>query len=194
VKIIVGLGNPGIRYKRTRHNIGFRVLDELARRHDAQFRADKKIEVLAAAAEIGGEAAVLAKPQSYMNLSGEAVRELAERHGCGAHDLIVVVDDVALPLGQLRMRTRGSAGGHNGLKSIQESLGTDAYARLRIGIGSPGVAGADMAAYVLGRFSRDEEEALDDVIPAAAEALACIVADGIHEAMNRYNKSSPKKT
>lgn len=181
MKLIVGLGNPGPEYSDTRHNIGFRVAEELARRHNVKFRRGAN----ARTAKIGKEV-LLAEPTTFMNLSGWAVRHLLSYYKITHPELLVVVDDADLPLGRLRIRERGSAGGHNGLKSIIEQLGTDEFPRLRIGVGrSPWVE--DLRDHVLSRFQPEEEDRIELAVKQAADAADVFVTDGIHNVMNRFN-------
>lgn len=188
MKILVGLGNPGFRYRRTRHNIGFRVVEEVARRLKAKFHTDRKLQALTAQAAVDGEEVLLVKPQSFMNLSGAVVRDVLRRTRAGIADLIVAVDDVHLETGAVRVRSQGSPGGHNGLKSIEEALGTGEYTRVRLGVGSAAVTAEHLAAYVLGRFTRGEEKAVSDSVARAADAMLQIMRDGLASAMNTYNK------
>jgi PTH1 family peptidyl-tRNA hydrolase len=186
-RLIVGLGNPGKEYQETRHNVGFRVIDLLAERHGIELRKHRHQSVYGEG-RIAENAVLLAKPLTYMNLSGAAVAALARYHGITPGDVLVLCDDVNLPLGRLRLRTKGSAGGHNGLKSIIGSLGTDEFPRLRIGVGAP--AGQPMVEHVLGRFNRREAEIIATVLPAAADAVELSLREGIEAAMNRYNTYS----
>jgi PTH1 family peptidyl-tRNA hydrolase len=182
---VVGLGNPGPRYHATRHNAGFLAIDELA----ARTRAAGSVadDVWLAEAALADEPLLLVKPQSFMNRSGEPVaRLLAERAG-SAQDLVVIVDDVALPLGRLRVRPSGSDGGHNGLSSIASALGTETFARVRIGIGQDPPPAEPLRDFVLADFLPDEEPRLREVIGLAADAVACLVAEGPDAAMNRFN-------
>jgi len=188
VKVLVGLGNPGFRYRRTRHNAGFRVIDEVARRLQAAFRADKKLGALTAKATADGEEVLLVKPQSFMNLSGGVVADALRRTRSQAADLVVAVDDVHLDTGVLRIRTGGSPGGHNGLKSIREEVGTDEYTRVRVGVGSAGVTAEHLSDYVLGRFTREQEKVMAEAVDRAADAMILILRRGVHAAMNAYNK------
>jgi PTH1 family peptidyl-tRNA hydrolase len=183
VKIIVGLGNPGREYERTRHNIGFQVTDELVRRlqgvsQRTRFRAVVREGVL------GGTKYVVAQPQMYMNLSGVPVREIINWYKVDLDDLLVVYDDMDLPLGQLRLRASGSAGGHNGMKSITQELGTAQFARLRIGIGR----GSSSTAHVLSRFRPDEASAMTQTIGDAVDAILLWSERGTIEAMNVVNR------
>jgi peptidyl-tRNA hydrolase, PTH1 family len=187
VKLVVGLGNPGRRYHQTRHNIGFAVADALARRLDTEFEHGRA-NALTARAGRGADATLIVKPLTMMNLSGEAVAGLASFYKTDASDIIVVADDVNLPLGRLRLRARGSAGGHNGFKSIIGALGTDAFPRLRVGVGRGDVR-RDLADHVLARFDDDERDEVTDAIARAADAVETFLAEGIEAAMNRYNRA-----
>jgi PTH1 family peptidyl-tRNA hydrolase len=182
-KLIVGLGNPGPQYLLTRHNIGFLVLDAWADEDGFAFQ-DERARFSLAAQEPDGTR--LVKPTTYMNESGKAVAAWLDWLKLAPADLLVIVDDVALPLGTIRVRPSGSPGGHNGLKSIESALGTDAYARVRCGVGAvpPGWA---LEAWVLSRFQRDEEDAVGGMIGAARRAIQCCQSEGIAVAMNRFN-------
>lgn len=180
-RLIAGLGNPGRQYVGTRHNAGFLVLDELARRATVAFQFDAKWNADVA---IGG-GRTLMKPQTFMNLSGEAMGGYARYHRLDPSEVLVVFDDTALPLGDLRMRRSGSAGGHNGLRSIIAHFGTDEIARLRVGIGA---ASGALHNHVLGKFSEDELPAVHASISRAADAIAHASAHGLEAAMNIYNK------
>jgi PTH1 family peptidyl-tRNA hydrolase len=190
VKVIVGLGNPGREYAATRHNIGFMVVDRLAKRlstpvSKARFRAQISETVS------NGEKVVLVEPQTYMNLSGHSVREVLNWYKCPLEDLIIVADDLDLAFGTLRLRARGSAGGHNGLGSIFEQLGTQEIARLKVGIGrGPGA----VIARVLSRFAPEEEAALSDLIDRAADAVLLWQSNGIISAMNEVNGAAKTAT
>jgi len=191
---VVGLGNPGSRYQGTRHNAGFMAIDELAARTRAAGRFDRDAWI--AETTLADEPARLVKPQSFMNLSGEPVARLLAEAGATPAELIVVVDDVALPLGRLRVRPEGSDGGHNGLGSLIASLGTEAFARVRIGVGpeaTPAELGAqrdDLAAFVLADFLPEELPRLREVIGLAADAVLCLAQEGADAAMNRFNGRS----
>ncbi len=188
--LIVGLGNPGYEYAWTPHNLGFLVIDLVAER--AGIRVERpEAKSYVGKGRIGQQEVVLAKPQTYMNLSGMAVSELAERHEAGPGQILVVVDDVALPWGSLRIRERGSAGGHNGLKSVIAVLGTDEFVRLRIGT-QPDHPVGDLAAYVLHRMGKAERNAAVELVTLAADAVECVVADGVRRAMNRFNRRAPE--
>jgi PTH1 family peptidyl-tRNA hydrolase len=189
---VVGLGNPGPRYERTRHNAGFMVIDELAARTRAAGRLFHDAWV--AEATLANEPALFVKPLAYMNLSGEPVARLLSEHGSSVADLVVVVDDVALPLGRLRVRERGSDGGHNGLRSLAAALDSFDFARVRVGVGledppdrDPLPRSEDLADFVLGEFLAEELPRLREVIRLAADAVACLAQDGAAVAMNRFN-------
>jgi PTH1 family peptidyl-tRNA hydrolase len=186
---VVGLGNPGPRYERTRHNAGFMVIDELAARTRAAGRLFHDAWV--AEATLSGEPALFVKPQAYMNLSGEPVARLLSEHGSSVADLVVVVDDVALPLGRLRVRERGSDGGHNGLRSLAAALDSFEFARVRVGVGleppGDGLGANHLADFVLGEFLAEELPRLREVIGLAADAVACLAQEGAAVAMNRFN-------
>ena len=186
MKLIVGLGNPGPRYRDTRHNVGFEVLDEYASRARAEFGSAPADALVAKVREPGREV-LLAKPLTFMNLSGRAVGELVRYYRIDVADLLVVTDDVNLPAGRLRLRRGGSAGGHNGLKSIIECLGSDAFPRLRVGVGR-GDPRRDLADHVLARVAPDEREMLHEAARRAADACETFIAEGIDAAMNRFNR------
>ena len=184
--LIVGLGNPGDKYDGTRHNAGFLAVDALADK--GQFRISRvKFKALTAQAEVGGQGALVMKPTTYMNLSGEAVGEAARFYKLPPERVLVLSDDVDLPLGKLRIRTGGSAGGHNGLKSIIQHLGTDQFPRIKIGVGGKPHPDYDMADWVLGRLQGEDRRVLDEAAERAAEAVACLLKDGPQKAMNRFN-------
>jgi PTH1 family peptidyl-tRNA hydrolase len=187
VKAVVGLGNPGRRYEHTRHNLGFMVVEEVARRFGASGTgaAREQFESLVTDATVGGERVLLVRPQTYMNLSGSAVQPLLAFYKIPPGDLLVVCDDLNLPVGRLRIRAEGSPGGHHGLEDIERRLGTSSYPRLRIGLGLP--AGFDVSSFVLGRFSPAETVALDPAIRTAAEAVEVWAGKGVQAAMNRFN-------
>ena len=184
VKLIVGLGNPGRRYAGTRHNVGFDVLDLLAERHRLDWESAPADGIMAKWRAAG---ALLAKPLTFMNLSGHAVGDLLRFFKVDFSGLFVVVDDVNLELGRLRTRATGSAGGHNGLKSLIEQLGTEDFARLRIGVGR-GHARRDLADHVLATFDREERAAVAEAVGRAADAVELFVAEGIAPVMNRFNR------
>jgi peptidyl-tRNA hydrolase, PTH1 family len=187
VKLIAGLGNPGREYRDTRHNVGFMVVDEIARRHNLMLAmAPSQIPDAMIAKKFGADGLLVAKPLTFMNNSGEAVSALARYYDVSIGDLLVVVDEVALPFGRLRARARGSAGGHNGLKSVIARLGTTEFARLRLGVGR-GDARRDLADHVLSKFEADEQSALGEFIARAADAAEMFAADSIEKVMNTYN-------
>jgi PTH1 family peptidyl-tRNA hydrolase len=186
-RLIVGLGNPGAEYERTRHNLGFMLVDLLAREAGALVKR-KECRALVGRADLEGERVELVKPQTYMNLSGEAVACLLRKQGeaASAQSMIVISDDLALPFGVIRLRRRGSAGGHNGLKSIIAAAGTDEFIRLRIGI-QPDHPLRDTKDFVLDEFSKAEREELEKILERSAEALRAVLRDGIDKAMAQYN-------
>jgi peptidyl-tRNA hydrolase, PTH1 family len=188
VKLVVGLGNPGPQYRDTRHNVGFWVADELARRWGIDDRWRERDEAMFAR-QPGG--AMLAKPLTFMNLSGFAVSRLSQYFQIEFGDILVVVDEVALPLGRLRARARGSAGGHNGLKSIAEQLGTTEFARLRIGVGR-GDSRRDLADHVLSTFDPDERDEIRAATLRAADAAEMFISDGIERVMNTFNAATDR--
>lgn len=186
MKLIVGLGNPGQEYSATRHNVGFMVVDALAAAWKA---ADwrHKHNALVAEYRTADETILLVKPQTYMNLSGTAVGELARWYKLTPEDVIVVYDDMDLPTGKLRLRMKGGTGGHRGMESLLVHLGQDTFPRVRVGIGRP-PAGWQVVDYVLSRFTAEEQPLLEDAIARSTAAIECIVSQGVNKAMNRYNK------
>ncbi len=184
--LIAGLGNPENRYQATRHNTGFLAVDRLASHYHIELsRSEGK--ALTGSGWIDGNKVLICKPQTYMNLSGESIQALCAYYRVEIADqLLVLVDDIHLPLGTLRIRKGGSAGGHNGLKNIAQMLGTEAFPRLRIGVGE-GIPGGNLIPHVLGNFSKEEWTVMDGALETAAEAAACFVTDGVDRAMNRYN-------
>lgn len=191
MKLVVGLGNPGPKYHGTRHNIGFAVVDEMARRAGVTFESSP-VDALVAKIRGGGESVLLAKPMTFVNRSGEAVGGLLRYFKIDSADLLVIVDEVQLPLTRLRARARGSAGGHNGLKSIEAHLGAD-YARLRVGVGR-GEARRDLADHVLATFDRDEAVDVAAMTARAADAAETFVVEGIGAMMNRFNAAADSQT
>ena len=189
-RIIVGLGNPGPRYRDTRHNVGFGCIDLLAERWGVAVKDRRRTTVLGQGYH-DGMPVVLAKPRTFMNLSGESVAYLLARFGGRPADLVIVYDEMALPLGRIRLRARGSDAGHNGIKDIIRNVRTVDFPRLRIGIGGPGTSGS--VEHVLGRFSDEEKPAVDAAIARAADAVECLLAEGINIAMNRYNTDPQPK-
>jgi peptidyl-tRNA hydrolase, PTH1 family len=191
VKLIVGLGNPGAQYKGTRHNIGFAVIDEIARRAAVGFESAPAEAVIAKWRRPEG-GALLAKPLTFMNLSGQAVGEIARYFKVDVPDVLIVVDEVQLPLGKLRARARGSAGGHNGLKSVIAHLGDD-FSRLRIGVGR-GEQQRDLADHVLSRFEKEEAAEVERMTTRAADAAEMFITSGIEAVMNAFNGGDPATT
>ncbi len=183
-KAVVGLGNPGRRYVGTRHNVGFEVVDLLARSNrGGRFQERFQAEIAEFHADSGK--VLLVKPQTFMNLSGLSVRQVADFYQLPLADVLIVCDDVHLPLGKLRIRARGSAGGHNGLRDIQAHLGTTEYARLRVGVGSAGEG--ELVDHVLSRFRPSEQAVMDDALQLAAQAVGVWIERGTEACMNQYN-------
>ena len=187
--IIVGLGNPGREYQNTRHNIGFQVIDAIAEKNNISVK-EKKYKALIGKGVVAGQKVLLVKPQTYMNLSGESVREVIDYYKIDEkEELIVISDDISLDVGQIRIRKKGSAGGHNGLKNIILHLGHDQFERIKMGVGEK-PQGYDLADYVLGHFTQMEQEILQDSIARAVQAVETIMTDGVDQAMNRYNQKN----
>jgi len=186
VKAIVGLGNPGIRYERTRHNVGFRAVDRLAKVNRILI-SNKRFKSLYGTGWIDSQRVILIKPMTFMNRSGEAVKRAAQFFQIGIEDLIVIHDDLDLPFGRFRFKRRGGDGGHQGVRSIIESMGKNTFLRLKIGIGRP-PQGTDPAEYVLSPFDLTEELHLPEILNRAAEALTVMFQEGIQTAMNRYQR------
>jgi PTH1 family peptidyl-tRNA hydrolase len=194
MKVIVGLGNPGPKYAGTRHNVGFDVIDYLAAGPGCSpFR--EKFEAFVAEMKEGDETVLLVKPLTFMNLSGRSVRAIADFYKVPVESLLVICDDFNLPLGKLRVRVKGSHGGQNGLRNIQEQLGTDAYTRLRLGVGAPTFG--DAVDHVLSKFKPGERSAVEEAVANAAQAALTWVRQGAEAAMNKFNggddKDKPKK-
>lgn len=183
--LIVGLGNPGVEYAATRHNIGFDMITFLADKYQISMRG-KEGKAIVGKGIIQGQKVMLAQPQTYMNLSGESVRALADYYKLDVEDLIIIYDDISLPVGQVRIRAKGSAGGHNGIKNIIQHLGTQEFARIKIGVGGK-PEGGDLVKHVLGRFSREEDGMFRDVFALAEEGLLAILEDDMSKAMNAVN-------
>ena len=184
--LVIGLGNPGPKYAATRHNVGFMTVDELARRHGLRF-STRQADAAVARGEIDGTRVILAKPQTYMNNSGRAVGALARFYKLPSNRVVVIYDELDLPVGTIRMREKGSANGHNGLTSVIQHLGTQDFPRIRIGISRPAISDHKQIDWVLGRFTKDEQEVMDGTIPRAAEAVEAVITLGIERAMNKYN-------
>jgi PTH1 family peptidyl-tRNA hydrolase len=187
VKLIVGLGNPGRKYQGTRHNVGFVVVDEMARRQAVVFEAAPAEALVARARNLGAGGTLLLKPLTFVNLSGHPVGEIARYFRVPIEDALVVADDVNLPLGRLRVRAQGSDGGHKGLRSIIEQLGVQSFARLRIGVGR-GDARRDLADHVLARFDPEEQPEIEAAIARAVDAAEMFVTAGVEQVMNTFNR------
>ena len=185
MKIIVGLGNPGDRYRNTRHNVGFRCIDLLARRWDVNLK-ERRAKAVLGRGRFGEREVVLAKPRTFMNNSGEAVSYLIARFGVKPKDIVVIYDEMDLPVGKIRIRPGGSPAGHNGIRSIIGELRTQEFPRVRVGIGQPGLQGGQVS-HVLNRFSEGEETEISKVVTAVAEAVDCLLEENITVAMNRFN-------
>lgn len=181
---IIGLGNPDKKYDKTRHNVGFDVIDELARQMAVEVKT-KRHKALCGIGQIGAEKVVLVKPQTYMNLSGESVRAVIDFYKLNPEsDIIVISDDISLSTGKIRIRAKGSAGGHNGLKSIIAHAGTDKFKRIKVGVGANE---GDLVKHVLGKFSKQDRVVVDEAIRNAASAAEVMVICGVEEAMNKFN-------
>jgi len=191
VKLIIGLGNPGRLYANNRHNVGFMCLNHFARTQGIRF--DKKQgQARIGSGEVAGSQVVLAKPQTYMNLSGQSVSRLVKRFNINLSDLLVIYDDLDLPLGKIRIRRGGSSGGHKGIGSIITELGSQDFHRLRVGISRPvedagGISEFDIIAYVLSDFTAEEKQVVTQVVPRVSEAILCLLSEGLATAMNKYN-------
>ena len=184
--LVVGLGNPGDKYENTRHNVGFMTADVLAERKGVPVQR-LKFKALTTTLTLGGAQVLLMKPVTYMNLSGEAVGEAARFYKIPPERVLVISDDVSLPAGKLRIRRSGSAGGHNGLKNIIAHLGTDAFPRIKVGVGGKPHPDYDMADWVLGKFVGPDKTAIDEATLRAAQAVECYLKDGPQKAMNQFN-------
>ncbi len=190
--LLVGLGNPGSEYDHTRHNIGFRALDYIAGACHTEVKRLKHM-ALTGKGEIASRGVLLMKPQTYMNRSGQAVQDAARFYKISPQNVIVISDDISLPVGSMRIRYSGSAGGHNGLKSIQEHLGSDGYTRIKLGVGGKAHADMDLADHVLGKLSSTEFSAISENFSALLSAIELIISDQREKAMSRYNRNAPKK-
>ena len=184
--LLVCLGNPGKQYENTRHNIGFMAADRLSEREGVKFNK-LRYRALTGEVRLGGQRVLVLKPQTYMNLSGEAVKLAGGFYKIPPERVLVISDDVSLPLGKLRIRASGSAGGHNGLKNIIAHLGTDAFPRIKVGVGAPAHPDQDMVDWVIGSFSAQEKKAVAQAVDQALDAAACLIEKGVAEAQNRYN-------
>ncbi len=191
IRLIAGLGNPGKEYEGTRHNVGFAVLDLLAQRLGSGFSKESKWDAFVSRPS---SSLSLLKPTTFMNLSGEAVGEYARFNRIAAAESLIVIDDAALPLGTLRLRRDGGAGGQNGLKSVLIHFATEQVPRLRVGIGGPGHAGGDLSHHVLSRFLPGEQQLASEAAARAADAITCVLESGIEHAMNLYNSTPPSDT
>ena len=199
MKLIVGLGNPGQSYSHNRHNLGFMCVNHFAKVHGIKF--DKKQgQARTGTGEIAGETVVVARPETYMNQSGQAVSRLVKRFNISLDDLIVIHDDLDLPVGRIRVRQGGSAGGHRGIESIITGLGSKDFLRIRVGIGRPSGTGRGIPtpedaviAYVLSGFPPEEKKVIDMTIPEVSEALECLITEGLTAAMNKYNREIEKE-
>ncbi len=192
MRLVIGLGNPGRRYRGTRHNIGHEVLDQVAQTHGVAIKTDDGWAEVGRGT-IGGHRVILARPQTYMNVSGTAVADLRRRHRVAPQDLLVVFDDLDLPVGTVRVRGQGSHGGHNGLRSVIDALGTTGFPRVRVGVGRP-AEGVDPADYVLERPTPEERTLLDDAVGRAAAGVTLWVTEGIDAAMRSCNPKRRETT
>ena len=184
--LVVGLGNPGAKYESTRHNMGFLVVDKLAQNEKLKFNK-LRFKAWTATWEVGGEKVLLMKPQTYMNLSGEAVGQAARFYKIPADHVLAISDDIALPAGKLRIRAGGSAGGHNGLKNIIQHLGTDRFPRIKVGVGSPQQAEHDIADWVTGKPMGEDQKVIIEALDKAVAAIPVLIEQGVDRAMNRFN-------
>lgn len=184
--LIVGLGNPGKQYEMTRHNIGFHTIDYIADQYNVKVNK-LKFKALFGEISVGGEKTFLIKPQTFMNLSGESIAEFARFYKVPPENIIIINDDISLDTGRIRVRAKGSAGGHNGLKSIIYQLQSDNFPRIKMGVGAPQHKDYDLADYVLGRFTKEEIPVMEDAIIRASKAAEEIIKNGAQSAMNKYN-------
>lgn len=184
--LVVCLGNPGKQYENTRHNIGFMTADEIERRSGVKINK-LRYRALTGEVKIGGRRVLVLKPQTYMNLSGEAVKLAGAFYKIPPENVIVISDDVSLPLGKLRIRASGSAGGHNGLKNIIAHLGTDAFPRIKVGVGAPEHPEHEMVDWVIGNFTPQEKKVVAEAVGRAADAVECLIEKGVSEAQNKFN-------
>jgi len=192
VNVVVGLGNPGAQYEGTRHNVGFEVLGLIAARGGVAFKRSWRFRARSCTIQVSDQDLLLVQPQSYMNRSGITVSALRRRRGLEPGQILVIVDDVDLPVGRIRIRAKGGAGGHNGLKSIIGALGSDAFPRIRVGVGGR-ESGENLVGHVLGSFAPGERRILDDAVALAADAATVIVEQGVSTAMNEFNQKKEKK-
>jgi PTH1 family peptidyl-tRNA hydrolase len=187
VYLVAGLGNPGAEYSRTRHNAGFMVVEQFGRRFGVEWKDASRFQSRLSRIEVGERKVILCEPQTYMNASGEAIAPLAAYYRVPPGRMLAVVDDADLPLGQIRLRAEGSSGGHHGLESIEQHLGTRQFARLRVGIGRTERDVREISGHVLGKFSADEKEVLQKVLERAAAQIECYLDEGVLKAMSLFN-------
>ncbi len=186
MRIIVGLGNPTLKYSKTRHNVGFETIDVLSKKHKIKVKKNQ-FKALIGEGFINGEKVILVKPMTYMNKSGEAVKEIVDYYKVNPNeDLIVISDDLNLDVGVLRLRSKGSAGGHNGLKSIIKCVGTESFDRVRIGVGKV-PANRDVITHVLSRFGKEDRKIVKESFIVSAQAIECVITDGMEKAMSKFN-------
>jgi peptidyl-tRNA hydrolase, PTH1 family len=185
--LVAGLGNPGAEYSRTRHNAGFMVVERFGKRFSAEWKDAARFQSRVSRVEVDGRKVILCEPQGYMNASGEAIAPLAAYYKVPPGRMLVVVDDADLPFGQIRLRSEGSSGGHHGLESIEQHLGTRQFARLRVGIGRTERGLREITGHVLGKFSPDEKEVLEKVLERTAAQIECYLSDGVLKAMSQFN-------
>ena len=185
--LVAGLGNPGTEYSRTRHNAGFMVVERVGKRLSAEWKDAARFQSRLSRVEVDGRKLILCEPQTYMNASGEAIAPLAAYYKVPPERILVVVDDADLPFGQIRLRAEGSSGGHHGLESIEQHLGTRQFARLRVGIGRTERGLREITGHVLGKFSADEKEVLEKVLERAAAQIECYLDEGVLKAMSQFN-------
>jgi PTH1 family peptidyl-tRNA hydrolase len=187
--MVVGLGNPGLQYEFSRHNIGFKIIDNLALNIETEFKRVKSYDSLVSRGKLMNHKLILVKPQTYMNLSGKSVSKIVSYYRISFPDLLIVYDDLNLELGQIRIRKRGSAGGHKGVESIIQYLNSEDIPRLRIGIGKPSInSNFDYASYVLSNFNNNEKDKISEVIQLSTEAIKTVMEDGLEKAMRKYNR------
>ncbi len=181
--LVVGLGNIGRQYEHTRHNVGFDIIDLISSKYNINVNREK-FKGMYGEGKIGSKKVILLKPSTYMNLSGESVREVMNFYKIASENMIVVYDDISLEVGRLRIRTEGSAGGHNGIKNVIANLGTDAFPRIKVGVGQPNL---ELISHVLGKFNSEDREKVEKVFQASVDAVECIIMSDAAEAMNKFN-------
>jgi PTH1 family peptidyl-tRNA hydrolase len=193
--MVVGLGNPGLQYEFSRHNTGFRIIDNFALNIETEFKRVKSYDSLVSRGKLMNHKLILVKPQTYMNLSGKSVNKIVSYYRISFQDLLIVYDDLNLELGQIRIRKRGSAGGHKGVESIIQYLNSEDIPRLRIGIGKPSInSNFDYVSYVLSNFNNNEKDKISEVIQLSTEAIKTVIEDGLEKAMRKYNRKIEKET